>query len=288
MSVDKNFYSERFSHISNYSRLLRVVALCLNWVKKFRSKIRSARDVLSVPDLEDAKIRVVRLVQAPLHSVLSNLQQFSPYVDDKGVIRVGGRISRSSDSFEFKHPIILPRNGLFSSLVVRHSHLLTGHGGKGFTLNHVRQSGFFIICGVSLVKSLTFKCVGCRRLRAKQCSQKMSDLPIDRISKSAPFENVGCDFFGPFQIKVRRSIVKRYGCVFTCLYSRAIHIEVCTDLSSDSFILALRRFIALRGPVAMIRCDQGTNFVGASNELKLSLEKMDEGPIKSFILSQNC
>ena len=60
--VDENFYSERFSHISSYSRLIRVVALCLNWVKKFRSKIRSERDVLSVSDLEDAKIRVVRLV----------------------------------------------------------------------------------------------------------------------------------------------------------------------------------------------------------------------------------
>ena len=56
VSVDKNFYLERFSHISNYSRLLRVVALCLNWVKRFRSKIRSARDVF---DLEEAKIRVV-------------------------------------------------------------------------------------------------------------------------------------------------------------------------------------------------------------------------------------
>ena len=114
----------------------------------------------------------------------------------------------------------------------------------------------------------------------------MSDLPVDRVSQSPPFENVGCDFFGPFQIKMRRSIVKRYGCVFTCLYSRAIHIEVCNDLSSDSFILALRRFIAIRGHVSCIRCDQGTNFVGASNELKVSLNSMEEGPIKSFLLSQ--
>ena len=116
---------------------------------------------------------------------------------------------------------------------------------------------FFIIGGVSLVKSLIFKCVGCRRLLAKQCSQTMSDVPVDRISKSAPFENVGCDFFGPFQIKLRRSLVKRYGCVLTCLYSRGIHIEVCSDLTSDCFILALRRFIAIRGPVAKIRCDHG-------------------------------
>ena len=141
---------------------------------------------------------------------------------------------------------------------------------------------------LTLVKSLIFKWIGCRRLRAKQCTQKMSDLPVDRVSQTAPFENVGCDFFGPFQIKVRRSLVKRYGCVFTCLYSRGIHIEVCSDLTSDCFILALRWFIALRGPVAKIRCDHGTNFVGANNELKASLNAMEEGPIKSFLLSQNC
>ena len=75
--------------------------------------------------------------------------------------------------------------------------------------------------------------------------------------------------------------------MFTCLYSRAIHIEVCTDLTSDSFILALRRFIAIRGHVSCIRCDQGTNFVGASNELKVSLQQMEQGPVKSFLLSQN-
>ena len=184
------------------------------------------------------------------------MQQHSPYVDDSGVIRVGGRLSRMSDSIQFKNPIILPKNSPFSTLVIRHSHILTGHGGKGFTLNHFRQCGFVITNGVSLVKSIIFKCVGCRRLRAKQCTQKMSDLPVDRVSQTALFENAGCDFFGPFQIKILRSFAKRYGCVFTCLYSRAIHIEICTDLSSDSFILALRRFISIRGPVSCIRCDQ--------------------------------
>ena len=157
-----------------------VVALCLNWFKRFRSQARIARDVLSVSDLEDAKICVVRLVQAPFHSLLNSplMEQHSPYVDDSGVIRVGGRLSRMSDSIQFKNPIILLKNSRFSTLVIRYSHLLTGHGGKGFTLNHVRQCGFFIINGVSLVKSIIFKCVGCRRLRAKQCSQKMSDLPL--------------------------------------------------------------------------------------------------------------
>ena len=151
-----NFFAEHLSHISSYSRLLRVVALCLNWVKSFRSKTRIARDVLSVSDIDDAKVCVVRLVQAPLHSLLNSplMEQHSPYVDDSGVICVGGRLSRMSDSIHFKNPVILPKNSLFSTLVIRHLYLLTGHGGKGFTLNHVRQCGFFIIIRVSLVKSI--------------------------------------------------------------------------------------------------------------------------------------
>ena len=106
----------------------------------------------------------------------------------------------------------------------------------------------------------------------------MSDLPVDRVSQSAPFENVGADFFCPYSVKNRRSIVKRYGVVFTCLYSRAIHIEICIDMTSDSFILALRRFIAIHGPVSCIWCDNVTNFVGASNELKASLNSIEKVP----------
>ena len=174
VNLSEDFYSKHLSHISIYTRLIRVVARILKWAKCFKSKTRIGHDVMSVSDLEEAKICVVRLVQSPLHSLLNSpsMLQHSPFVDDSGVIRVGGRLSQMSDSVHFKNPIILSKNSLFSTLVIRHSHLLTGHGGKGFTLNHVRQSGFFILNGVSLVKSILFKCVGCRRLRAKQCSQK--------------------------------------------------------------------------------------------------------------------
>ena len=89
--------------------------------------------MLSVSDIDDAKVRVVRLVQGPLHSLLNSplMEQHSPYVDDSGVTRVGGRLSRMSDSIQFKNPVILPKNSPFSTLVIWHSHLLTGHGGKG-------------------------------------------------------------------------------------------------------------------------------------------------------------
>ena len=156
---------------------------------------RNLRDEMSVSDLNKAKVAIVKLVPIPLKLKLSSpsLQQFSPFIDHDGVVHIGGRLNRMSN-FEFKNPILLSKDALFSTLVVQNSHVAVGHGGKGFTLNNVRQSGFFIINGVSLVKSVVFKSVKCRRLRAKQCGKKMSDLPINRVSQSAPFENVCCDF----------------------------------------------------------------------------------------------
>lgn len=115
----------------------------------------------------------------------------------------------------------------------------------------------------------------------------MSDLPVDRLTQSCPFDYCGVDFFGPFLVKYRRSVVKYYGCLFTCLYSRAVHVETCLSLSTDSFILALRRFIAIRGPVVHIRCDRGTNFVGASNELKSEMEKIDCEQLRRFLQDNN-
>ena len=86
------------------------------------------------------------------------------------------------DQPDFKHPVILPKDSLFSILVARHAHISTGHGGKGFTLNYVRQARYFIVKGVSVVKNLVYKCIGCRRSRGNFSGQLMSDLPVDRLS----------------------------------------------------------------------------------------------------------
>ena len=113
--------------------------------------------------------------------------------------------------------------------------------------------------------------------------QKMADLPEERITSAPPFTYCGVDLFGPFQIKQGRKEVKRYGVLFTCLTSRAVHIETADLLETDSFINALRRFIARRGPVREIRSDQGTNIVGAQTELKKALEEMDHDGIQRHL-----
>jgi hypothetical protein len=116
----------------------------------------------------------------------------------------------------------------------------------------------------------------------------MADLPEERLEPSPPFLNVGIDCFGPFKIRKGRSEVKRYGLLFTCLCSRAVHVEMLEDMTTDSFINALRCFIAIRGVVKIIRCDQGSNFIGADNELKAAVGEMDQERVKEYLLQQQC
>ena len=131
------------------------------------------------------------------------------------------------------------------------------------------------------------KCVFCRRNYSRPNEQKMADLPKNRISPAPPFTYTDVDYFGPFIIKERRKEVKRYGSLFMCLVSRAVHIEVASSLESNSFILALRRFIARRGPVREMRSDNGTNFVGARNELLQAREELDDEEIRVKLLKEN-
>ncbi|XP_066917230.1 uncharacterized protein [Clytia hemisphaerica] len=105
----------------------------------------------------------------------------------------------------------------------------------------------------------------------------MADLPIDRIKTSTPpFFQTGVDFFGPIEVKILGSRIKRWGCIFTCLTTRAVHLEVAPSLSTDDFINVLERFINRRCNPDFILSDCGTNFQGTTNELKRELERMDQ------------
>jgi hypothetical protein len=118
------------------------------------------------------------------------------------------------------------------------------------------------------IRQVLSKCVNCRRNFSRPSIQAMADLPAGRVTPDKPpFTFVGLDFFRPFLVKQGRSQVKRYGCIFTCLTVRAVHIEVAHTLHTDSFINALQRFISRRGQPYEIRSDNGSNFVGAEREL---------------------
>ena len=115
-----------------------------------------------------------------------------------------------------------------------------------------------------------------------------SVFPADRLLIGPPFTYCGVDIFGPFYTKLGRKQMKRYGVLFTCLRLRAVHIEVAANIDTDSFILSLRRFLARRGPVRVIRSDNGGNFVGCENEFIQEMEKLDDRKIEAFLLPVNC
>ena len=151
-------------------------------------------------------------------------------------------------------------------------------------LHRLRQKYWIINANSAARKTIT-ECMVCRRHRGKLGEQKMADLPDERVVPDmAPFTKVGVDYFGPIEVKRGRSLLKRYGVIFTCLTSRAVHLEVAHSLDTDSCINALRRFICRRGPVSNLRSDNGTNFIGANKELKQSLAALNNAKIQDALI----
>ena len=128
---------------------------------------------------------------------------------------------------------------------------------------------FHIVGSRRVIRSITRACVICRRLSAKPRPQMLGQLPLNRLT---PGLRVGVDYTGPVTIKsgyVRKpTFVKAYVCVFVSLSTKAVHLELVSDLTSEAFIATLRRFIACRGKPSCIWSDNGTNFVGAAREPK--------------------
>ena len=174
---------------------------------------------------------------------VTSLQKLDPFLDKDGVLRVGGCIRHADLNDEIKFPIILPRDGHITKLLVWHFHEASLHQGRTTTLNEIRSNGYWIIGGSSSVSRHILSCVRCRKLRSSPQSQKMSDLPEDRLHQEPPFMYCAVDYFGPWIVKDKGKELKRYGILFTCMASRAIHLEVAHSLETDSFINALRRFI---------------------------------------------
>lgn len=158
---------------------------------------------------------------------------------------------------------------------MRAEHLRLLHAGPQLLLASFKDQ-FWPLGGRTLARSIYHRCVICTRLRAEAMKPLMGQLPTSRITPSYPFAITGTDFCGPFPIssKIGRGnrISKCYICIFICFWTKAVHLETVSDLSAKAFISCLRRFISRRGRPSQIYCDNGTNFVGANNELGRALQ----------------
>ena len=205
---------------------------------------------------------------------VKDIVPLDPYLDEDGLMRVGGRLYHGDLPYKEKHPVILPHSHHVTTVILRHYHQLCNHQGRHITTATMRQHGLHIHRPRSTISSFLKSCVVCKKSRGKLQTQKMAELPPDRLEKAAPFEKVGMDVFGPYSTHDGKSTRKTcatkkvWVLLFTCLYSRAVHLESLSSLDTTTFMMAFRRFVAIRGKCTLIRSDHGTNFMGARNQLQ--------------------
>ena len=290
--------TQRFSSWLNLQRHTAwVLRAAKNFCALLSRNLPVTHTYLSVPELHDAEMSLVRLAQQEgFPAEYKSLQQnnelderssifsLTPFLDvSLDMIRVGGRLHHASIVDEAKHQFLLPYDHHITRLLARDAHMRLMHGGPEHMIASLRQRFWPVKCR-QMVKKIQHDCMDCRRKSVQPAVPLMANLPKQRISGfTRPFQFTGLDYFGPMTAKRARSRVKKWGCIFTCLVTRAIHLELADSLLTDDFIMALRCFICRRGQPAEIFSDNGTNFKGAERELQENLHQLDQERIHKFL-----
>ena len=281
------------SRFSSWQKYKRTVAWVMRFCRNSRLKKDSGRrsgGPLSAPEIEAAEEHILKEAQrvalaAELRAISkgcplpkeSQLQHLSPYVDERGLLRVGGRLNKAPIPETCRNPIILTESEV-TRLIVDDAHQRILHSGLEHTLSEVRVS-YWIPKARSVVRKIVRNCTFCRNRRALPQNPKMADLPDCRFDTSRPFACVGLDYFGPLTVRRFRKTEKRYVLLVTCLTTRALHLELVTSLDTDGFLMALRRFIARRGRPKLIMSDNGTNLVAGERELRDCIREWNQDQI---------
>ncbi|XP_052449737.1 uncharacterized protein LOC128011416 [Carassius gibelio] len=217
----------------------------------------------------------------------SRLLTLSPELDpDEGIIRVGGRLRRTEGlDPAFKHPIVLDPSHPATKLLIQDCDARLCHPGPERVFAEMRRT-FWILRGREAIRRVQTQCQECRRWKSKPSVPKMADLPVARLRLYKPaFYSTGVDCFGPLQVKIGRRSEKRWGIIYKCLTTRAVHLDLLHAMDSDSFLMSLRRFIARRGSPAELYSDQGTNFKGGEKELSDWFNRMSSD-LKQLLAKQ--
>lgn len=272
------------SRFSSYTKLIRVIAYVIRFYSNIKMK-KEKKDLnlepLCTDELQQARNTIIKRTQhqywkkeiTMLQKGISppGLKALTPFLDSEGICRVGGRLQNAPLPYNQKHPILIPRNSHLAKLICQLYHKNTLHGGAQI-MRSLIQTQFWIIGIGKLIKSAIHKCLVCHRYKASTIQPLMAPLPAIRFSQIRAFLNVGTDFAGPFQTKEknrrgRPTIHKSYLALFICLSTKAVHLELVSDLTTPGFLAAFDRFVARRGLPSEVWSDNGTNYVGANNEL---------------------
>lgn len=275
---------ELFNTFSSFRKLQRVCAYCLRFINNLmKNNFNKIKGPLTIQELKESQYKLIQIAQKeafprdyellvkniPL-SKRSNLLQLCPILDENKLIRVSGRIQRSNSLYDKKHPLILPAKHQITILILKQEHIRLLHCGTTMLLFSIRER-YWPISGRNLCKRVIRECVTCFRCKPSSDEYLMGNLPEYRVNKYFSFENTGTDFAGPLLVKDRNTrgfkLVKAYICLFVCMATKAIHIEIVSDLTTDCFLACFKRFISRRGKLNNVYSDNGKTYVGASRKL---------------------
>ena len=210
---------------------------------------------------------------ADLRQKNSKLTNICPFLDENFLIRAGTRLQNSTLSFDAKYPIVLPSESHHVKSLIRHNHALLGHALIEHVYHYLRRK-FYIIGGKAAVANVIRICLECQKANKLPSDQKMAVLPEDRSRIIRPFKSCGIDCLGPWPVKFgRRSSCKRWVLLITCLSTRAVMLFPLIDMSTQSFLSAMTKFMSLYPGLETIYCDCGSNFKGGES---LTRELIDE------------
>ncbi|XP_036345737.1 uncharacterized protein LOC118754980 [Rhagoletis pomonella] len=280
-SLDLHFFTKTYS---SHTLAVTLVALMLRFCT--RLKKRDTDTVNGPPtanELHRALLCIVWNVQqyqftndiqmlqreSTTNGKLRNLNPFLEVTHGFEILKVGGRLELADISESQKHPLLLPNKCEFVTRYVKHLHIKNYHAGPKALVSLIRLQ-FWIVNARDIARRVVRSCIHCVRYKPKLLQHMMGNLPVERLTPSRPFARCGIDFCGPFNVYLRiigKAPYKAYVAIFVCFATKAVHIEVVSDLSTDAFLASLKRMIGRRGLPSDIFCDNATNFVGACRKL---------------------
>ena len=291
-----NIDPERFS---SWNRLIRVTAWTARFIDNVRALGQKQQDsTLTSAELQLAKFRWILAEQqnhyTDVRTALRDkkkrelIKRLDLFVTDNDIIRCGGRLKYADLKEDTKHPALLHKNSKVTRLIIQHAHVSAFHVGVNHTLSRLREE-FWLPKGRNAVKSIVHQCIVCTRAEGGPfASPPMPPLPAERVNQSPSFTFCGVDYFGPMFVKVEAGENKKvWVLLFTCLATRAIHLELVADMSTEQFLLAFRRFVARRGCPSRIWSDNAPQFKHADKTLREVWKSIaDDEDVQSFIATK--
>ncbi|GFW26490.1 integrase catalytic domain-containing protein [Trichonephila clavipes] len=279
---------------NNYFKVINILSYIFRFNYNCRNKSKKVGP-LTVAEFKESEIKLIKHAQRSLFDkkeIPSSISNLFPFVDGEGIVRVDGRLENASVPYLHKHPAILPKGSKLSKLYFNRLHTRLFHVGPQRLLNAVRQK-FWPLSGRSIARKTVHQCVTCFKSRPILSSQIMDNLPSERVNISSPFTIAGLDLCGPFLVKYRNqrkgTLSKVYICVCICFSTKAIHLELLSELTSNALIATLKRFATSRGKCSKIYTDNATNFVGANSILKKfhKLINFPDENLAKYFVSEN-